>query len=75
VPADHIGIRLLTERTGVHATTVWLREHGWTVITSEIGYVAKSFPELNDVDREDVGNFLQALEDHEDVQRVWAAVK
>ena len=75
VPEDHIGIRLLTERTAVHAVTVWLREHGWTVITSEIGYVAKAYPELNDVDREDVGNFLQALEDHEDVQRVWAAVK
>ena len=75
VPEDHIGIRLLTERTAVHAVTVWLREHGWTVITSEIGYVAKTFVELNDADREDVGNFLQELEDHEDVQRVWAAVK
>ena len=75
VPEDHVGIRLLTERTAVHAATVWLREHGWTVITSEIGYVAKTFVELNDVDREDVGNFLQELEDHEDVQRVWAAVK
>jgi len=75
VPADHVGIRLLTERTAVHAVTVWLREHGWAIITSELGYVAKTYPELNDVDREDVGNFLQALEDHEDVQRVWAAVK
>ncbi|MFT3869200.1 MAG: YebC/PmpR family DNA-binding transcriptional regulator [Nibricoccus sp.] len=75
VPADHIGVRLLTDRAGVHAASVWLREHGWSVITSELGYVAKTFPELSDADREDVGNFLQALEDHDDVQRVWAAVK
>jgi transcriptional/translational regulatory protein YebC/TACO1 len=68
-------VRLLTDRAGVHAASVWLREHGWSVITSELGYVAKTFPELNDADREDVGNFLQALEDHDDVQRVWAAVK
>jgi YebC/PmpR family DNA-binding regulatory protein len=75
VPEDRFGVRFLTERSALHAVTVWLRDHGWTVITSELGYVAKSFPELNDADREDVGNFLQALEDHEDVQRVWAAVK
>jgi YebC/PmpR family DNA-binding regulatory protein len=75
VPADHIGVRLLTDRTAVHAASVWLKEHGWSVITSELGYVAKTFAELSDIDREDVGNFLQALEDHDDVQRVWAAVK
>lgn len=75
IPAEHIGVRLLTDRAGVHAASVWLREHGWSVITSELGYVAKTFPELSDADREDVGNFLQALEDHDDVQRVWAAVK
>jgi transcriptional/translational regulatory protein YebC/TACO1 len=33
------------------------------------------FPELTDEHRADVGEFLQALEEHEDVQRVWAAVK
>ncbi len=75
VPENHLGVKLLTDLKAVHAVTVWLREHGWTVITSELGYVAKTYPELNDVDREDVGNFLQALEDHDDVQRVWAAVK
>ena len=75
VPEDRFGVRFLTDRAALHAVTVWLRDHGWTVITSELGYVAKAFPELNDVDREDVGNFLQALEDHDDVQRVWAAVK
>jgi len=75
VPADHLGARLLTDRTGVHAASVWLKEHGWSVITSELGYVAKTYPELDDTAREEVGNFLQALEDHDDVQRVWAAVK
>jgi transcriptional/translational regulatory protein YebC/TACO1 len=44
-------------------------------VTSELGYIAKSFPELDDSARAHVGEFLQALEDHDDVQRVWAAVK
>jgi transcriptional/translational regulatory protein YebC/TACO1 len=44
-------------------------------VTSELGYLAKTFPELDDAARSDVGAFLQALEDNDDVQRVWAAVK
>ena len=54
---------------------MWLKQHGWHVVTSEIGYTAKQFPELDDASRATVGEFLQALEDHDDVQRVWAAVK
>ena len=55
--------------------SVWLKKNGWTIITAEIGHLAKTYPELSEVDRADVGEFLQELEDHEDVQRVWAAVK
>ena len=43
--------------------------------TSEFGYLPKNFPELSDEHRQEVGEFLQALEDHDDVHRVWAAVK
>jgi len=59
----------------VHAVSVWLKANGWHVITSEIGYVAKQFPVLDEAGRAEVGEFLQALEDLDDVQRVWAAVK
>lgn len=75
VPEGSTGIRLYTDRTAVHAASVWLKQNGWHVITAEIGYVAKQYPELSDSDRAEVGEFLQALEDHDDVQRVWAAVK
>lgn len=75
VPEGHAGVRLITDRTAVHAVSTWLTQNGWAVITSEIGYVPKNFPELNDTERQEVGEFLQSLEDHDDVQRVWAAVK
>jgi YebC/PmpR family DNA-binding regulatory protein len=75
IPEGVTGARFLTERTAVHAVSVWLKQHGWSVITSEIGYTAKSYPVLDDASRGAVGEFLQALEDHDDVQRVWAAVK
>lgn len=75
IPEGVAGVRFTTELKTVHAVSVWLKQHGWHVVTSEIGYVAKTFPELDDAARGHVGEFLQALEDHDDVQRVWAAVK
>src|SRR5208283_3379733 len=75
IPEGHAGARFITERTAVHAVSTWLAQHGWSVVTSELGYIAKAFPGLDDLTRSDVGEFLQAIEDHDDVQRVWAAVK
>jgi YebC/PmpR family DNA-binding regulatory protein len=75
IPEGAAGARFLTDRAGVHATATWLKQNGWHVVTAELGYIAKMFPELNDTQRAEVGEFLQALEDHDDVQRVWAAAK
>lgn len=74
IPEETAGARFLTERTDVHAVSTWLTANGWTVVTSELGYVAKQFPELSDEETAEVGDFLQSLEDHDDVQRVWAAL-
>jgi YebC/PmpR family DNA-binding regulatory protein len=75
IPEGHAGARFLTDRTAVHAAAAWLKQNGWSVTTAELGYVAKMYPALDDAQRAEVGEFLQALEDHDDVQRVWAAVK
>jgi YebC/PmpR family DNA-binding regulatory protein len=75
IPEGSTGARFITDRTAVHAVTSWLKEHGWSVITAELGYLAKQYPELDDAARAEVGEFLQQLEDNDDVQRVWAAVK
>ncbi len=75
IPEGVTGARFLTERTATASASKWLSENGWTVVTSELGYVAKQFPPLTDEQRADTGEFLQELEDHDDVHRVWAAVK
>jgi transcriptional/translational regulatory protein YebC/TACO1 len=59
----------------VHAAASWLKQHGWIVVTAELGYIAKTYPELDDNQRAEVGEFLQEIEDNDDVQRVWAAVR
>ena len=75
IPAEAAGARFLTEPTDLHGVSQWLSAHDWTVVTSELGYTPKNFPELNEEDRTQVGEFLQTLEEHDDVHRVWAAVK
>jgi YebC/PmpR family DNA-binding regulatory protein len=75
IPENRAGARFITDRTAVHAVSTWLTKNGWSVVTSEIGYLAKTFPVLDEVGRAEVGEFLQEIEDHDDVQRVWAAVK
>ena len=75
IPADKTGARFLTDRTATAAVTSWLSGNGWKVVTSEIGYVAKNYPDLTDEQRAEAGEFLQALEEHDDVHRVWTAIK
>jgi YebC/PmpR family DNA-binding regulatory protein len=75
IPEGAAGARFLTDRTAVHAVSKWLAQNGWKVVTSEIGYIPKNYQELNDTQRAEVGEFLQALDDHDDVHRVWAALK
>jgi YebC/PmpR family DNA-binding regulatory protein len=75
IPEGVMGARFITDRGAVHTVSQWLSSHGWTVVTSELGFLPKQFPELAEDQRAEVGDFLQALDDHEDVHRVWAAVK
>jgi YebC/PmpR family DNA-binding regulatory protein len=75
IPAEAAGARFICDRTAVHAVVKWLSANGWTVVTSELGYVPKQFPELTEAQKAEAGEFLQTLDDHDDVHRVWAAMK
>ena len=75
IPEGTAAARFITERGDLHAVSQWLTANGWTVVTSELGYIAKNFPDLSEEERARTGEFLQALEDHDDVHRVWAAIK
>ncbi len=75
IPEGVLGAKFITDRTSVHAVSTWLSSHGWTVVTSEMGFLPKSYPDLTDEQRAEVGEFLQTLDEHDDVHRVWAAVR
>ena len=43
--------------------------------SSELGYHPKEYPEITDEQREEVTTFLQTLDGHDDVSRIYAALK
>jgi len=75
IPAGHKGARFFTEMKDLDHVTKALKAAGWNVIASEMRYIAKTFPELTEGHRKEVADFLNALDDHEDVHRVYAAMK
>ncbi len=75
IPEGRVGGKFILERTDLHTVSQWLGQNGWTIVTSEFGYLPKQFPELSDEQKQEVGEFLESLEDHDDVHRVWAALK
>ncbi|HEY9509177.1 MAG TPA: YebC/PmpR family DNA-binding transcriptional regulator [Verrucomicrobiae bacterium] len=75
IPEGQKGARFLTEIRDLDAVSKALKAAGWNVIASEIRYVAKSFTELSESDHKEVANFLNTLDDHDDVHRVYAAMK
>jgi YebC/PmpR family DNA-binding regulatory protein len=75
IPDQTTGARFITDHAATHAVYQWLSRNGWIVVTSEMGHLAKNYPILTDEQRGEVGEFLQALQDHDDVHRVWAAVR
>lgn len=74
IPEGAAGARFQADRTAVHTVSQWLSQNGWSVVTSEMGYLPKSIPTLTPEQQAEVGEFLQHLDDHDDVHRVWAAV-
>jgi YebC/PmpR family DNA-binding regulatory protein len=75
VPEGSKGARFLTEIKDLDHVSKALKAAGWTVTASEIRYVAKNFTDVSDAHRQEVVRFLEALDDHDDVHRVYAALK
>ena len=75
IPPGHKGARFLTELKDLDQVSKALKNAGWTIISAEMRYLAKNFTELSESARKEVVDFLNALDDHDDVHRVYAAMK
>ncbi len=75
IPAGQKGARFLTEMRDLDAVSKALKAAGWNILAAEIRYVAKNFTAITDPQRKEVTDFLNALDDHDDVHRVYAALQ
>ena len=75
VPEGSQGARFITALKDLDGVSKALKAAGWTLTASEMRYVAKSFPEITEAARKEVVEFLTALDDHDDVHHVYAALR
>ncbi len=73
--AGQSGGRFFTETSDLAAVTEALTQAGWTVTKSELSWQVKNALELPADQMQEVADFLTAIDDHDDVHRLYAGVK
>lgn len=75
VPEGHVGARFYTAPASLDGVAKFLTGAGWTITTSELSYIAKNAVEISDAEKKQVTEFLNAIDEHDDVHRIYTALK
>ncbi len=75
VPENHIAARFLSSPTDLDAMAKYLTKAKWVVTASELSFIAKNYVEVPESLKAEVSEFLNALDEHDDVHRVYAGIK
>jgi len=75
VPADRLGARFYCDRADLDTVSKYLSKAGWTVTAAEMSYVAKNPVEVPASQRAEVEAFLSEMDGHDDVHRLYTALK
>jgi YebC/PmpR family DNA-binding regulatory protein len=74
-PEGELGARFFCDRADLDTVSKFLVKSEWTVTQADMSYIAKNMVELSEDQQKEVAEFLSALDDHDDVHRVYAAMK
>jgi YebC/PmpR family DNA-binding regulatory protein len=72
-PEESTGARFYTAPAALDAVTKALRDAGWVVSESEMGYRAKEKSSVTPEQREKHEAFLERIDDHDDCHRIYSA--
>lgn len=75
VPAGEVGAHFICDRGDLDAVTKYLKKAGWSVTTSEMSYLAKNAAEVPEAQKAAVSEFINAIDEHDDVHRIYTAMK
>lgn len=74
-PGEEEGATLFyTEPTDLDLVSKALPEHGFTVVSAKLGYRPKNPVQLDEAQLAEVESFLEALDNHDDVQSLYVAL-
>jgi YebC/PmpR family DNA-binding regulatory protein len=74
VPDGAVGGRFFCDTKDLDLVSKFLTNAGWTVTLSEMAWKAKNQVELGGDQLKEVTEFLQSVDDNDDVHRVYAAI-
>jgi YebC/PmpR family DNA-binding regulatory protein len=75
VPEGHVGARFLTAPTNLDGVAKFLTGAKWVITTSELSYIAKNPVEVTEDEKKQVTQFLNDIDEHDDVHRIYTAMK
>ena len=75
VPAGQVGARFLCTTTDLDPVSKALTDSGWNITTAEMSYLAKNSAEVSEEQQKEIASFLNDVDEHDDVHRVYAALK
>jgi YebC/PmpR family DNA-binding regulatory protein len=74
VADGQVGARFYTDPTDLAAVSSFLTKAGWHLSQAELSYVAKNPVAVGDTEKKEVTDFLNELDDNDDVHRIYTAL-
>jgi YebC/PmpR family DNA-binding regulatory protein len=75
VEATEAGARFICDKVDLVSVTKALEASGWKIEASEFAWIAKDKVELSEDQKKEVGEFLNEIDDNDDVHRIFTALK
>jgi YebC/PmpR family DNA-binding regulatory protein len=75
VTEGHVGARFYTAPTALDGVAKHLAAAKWVITTSELSYISKNPVEISDEEKAQVSAFLNEIDEHDDVHRIYTALK
>lgn len=70
-----VGARFFCDTADLDSVSKSLTQAGWALSLSEMNYIIKNEVQLSDDQKKEVADFLNAVDEHDDVHRVYAGLK
>lgn len=74
-PTDGALARFTCGVTELDGANQFLNKNGWNILSSELSYIAKNHVELNADQMKEVSEFLEGVDENDDVHRIYVGLK